>query len=119
MPARFDHAAGSLVFTRAPAYGSGGQDVLQAEAVSAGGDPYALDPVATEKPLPLVFPRMPLTDWEALLTFFDQVADGMAEEFTYTDVRGTAHNVRFAVPELEAEEVAFETFAVTVPLVEV
>lgn len=118
MPARFDHTNGSLVFARAPSYGQGGVDVFQTEARSAGGDPYGFDPVAVERPLPLSFPRMPLADWEALLAFFDLV-DGMAEEFTYTDVGGVAHAVRFAVPEIEAEEVAFATVAVTVPLIEI
>ena len=37
----------------------------------------------------------------ALETFFDDVADGCANEFSYTDHKGTGHTARLLTPKLE------------------
>lgn len=118
MNARFDHASGSVVFTRAPLYGRAGLSLLQPQMRSAGGDRFALDPALTEKALPLSWKGMPKTDADALENFFRNVVGGMAEPFTYTSAAGIQRTVRFATPEIEIEERAFERFDVTLHLME-
>ncbi len=119
MPARFDHANGSVVFSRAPLYPSGDDEFLQAEDQSAGGVPFAYDPLAEEDVIVLAWQGMSKINRDNLEAFWRTVAKGMVEVFTYTDVFGTAQSVRFAEPTISFSERAYERYDVTVKLLKI
>ncbi|WP_027715817.1 hypothetical protein [Desulfuromonas sp. TF] len=119
MKARFNHAGGSVEFTRAPMPPERSLEILQASGVTAGGSPLALDPLAEENLLPLVWRGLPLADAELLESFFLNVADGMGKTFNYVDVGGISRAVRFASPEIRTVERAFGVVDVSILLMEV
>ncbi len=119
MSARFDHAGGSVVFSRAPLYGQGGLEVHQAQAESAGGDRFAADPAFAEKPLTLNWSGMSIDEAEALENFMRNVVDGMAEDFIYTAADGSEYIVCFAAPGIDRSEIARGREQVTIQLMQV
>jgi hypothetical protein len=114
--ATFVKGGTTLTFTRDPGYAPTALNYLQPIAQATGGHLVAQDLAATEKILTLSWPRMPLAEVASLRSFFTDTADGMAQTFTYTDVRGVATTVRFADQELAVAESAPGSAAVTVRL---
>ena len=90
--------------------------LLQPIEQSTGGDRLGFAPLDTDKVHPLFIPQMPKADLNNLLAFFNGPADGMNEPFDYHTVDGDLYQARFATPEIEYEEVAFETYAVRIIL---
>lgn len=118
-PVRFDHAGGSVVFSRAPLRPERSLEILQAQESSAAGVRFGYDPLGEEGLIPLRWRGMAEADAEALEAFFCDTVFGMAEEFTYIDAEGTARQVRFASPTLETAERAPGRRDVSITLMEV
>lgn len=114
--ATFVKGGTTLTFSRDPGYPPTALSYLQPTARATGGHHVAQALAYTEKTLTLYWPRMPLAEVESLQSFFTTTAEGMAQTFTYTDVRGVATTVRFADPVLEVAESAPGSAAVTVRL---
>ncbi len=105
MPAaRFDHAGGSLIFSRPPERPARELELIQAETRSAGGVPFGFTIYDVEDLLPLRWRGLLESEAVALESFFRSILNGMAEPFLYTDVAGVAHSVRFATPEIDSVE---------------
>lgn len=117
MNIRLVHASGSVEFSTHPAKPvDKGTHLLQPTEKSTGGDTFGFDPFAQDKLHPLFIPQMPKADLDDLLAFFNGPADGMNELFAYNTVDGDVYQTRFATPDIEYEEVAFETYAVRIIL---
>lgn len=117
MLARFDHAEGSVIFSRAPLYGKGAAEALQAQARSAGGQLFAGEPAAVERTITLQWRGMPTSEADALETFLRSVVNGMAEQFEYTAADGTVYSVSFGSPEIDRQATATGREAVTLDLI--
>ncbi|MEW6115673.1 MAG: hypothetical protein AB1553_02075 [Nitrospirota bacterium] len=117
MNVRFDHANGSLVFTRNPELPHPQSlELLQADERSTGGEPLPCDYLAEEGIIERYWPGMPKIDFDGLLNFFSNVVDGISKIFIFTDADSSAKSVRFAFPRIEWQEVAFEMYAVKIQL---
>ncbi|WP_316348473.1 hypothetical protein [Desulfuromonas acetoxidans] len=113
---RFDHAGGSVIFSREPRRPVPSLGLLQIQTETASGMPFCSDPVATEDLLPLQWRGMSTADLESLQDFFFQVVRGMAEPFSYTNDAGLVETVRFAKPQIDHEEIAAGRHLVTIQL---
>ena len=88
----------------------------QAVGRTAGGSVYVYDKGVDTFEVEL--PLESLTDAEknALVSFFDTLAKGCLETFTYTDSNGTARTARFLEPELSFVKVTANVWDVRLGL---
>lgn len=110
--ARFTLGGTILTFPAGPLPATESWEFLQTETHATGGSRFVQDLLAEEKLLPLVWPRMTIAKYTALLDFFVSTAKGMSGQFTYTDVKGTAVTVSFATPEIRAREIGYDSMEV-------
>lgn len=107
MPAaRFDHAGGSVIFSRNPLRPVVGVDLLQASASSTGGVRFGYDSHALQRPISLRWKGLSSADLSALETFIYTTVNGMAETFDYTDADGLVRRVRLSSPTIDSSEIA-------------
>lgn len=59
----------------------------------------------------LRFRNLPQADYEALDAWFDDIANGAANSFTYIDEDGVSMTVRIITPKLNFAETALERFS--------
>lgn len=118
MPAaKFVKGATTITFTRAPQRPQQSVALLQPSIESTGGDRVGGTIYDTDTTIPLSWSGMSAADLASLESFFLTTVGGMAETFTYTDTNGTAHTVRFATPQIQTREKAYDRFDVSLVLV--
>ena len=78
----------------------------QAVGRTAGGSVYVYDKGVDTFEVELPFESLTDEEKDALSDFFDSVAEGCLQTFTYTDSNGAAHTARFITPKLDFTKVA-------------
>lgn len=114
----FSHEGGSVTFSRMPEYPDYEMVFDQAVEETAAGETVAFDPVAQELLVRLTWSRMPEVDKVNLENFFENVVDGTAKQFTYSN-NGTGPElpVCFADAELPImPEVGYQQYQVSITL---
>ena len=114
---RFVLGGQTLDFDQAPLRPPRELQLIQADALSAGGQRFGFDILASEDLLTLSWPRLLGYHRDRLLDWFDSVADGMANSFSYIDRDGVERTVRIADPQLpEIRQIAGDRYAVQLRL---
>lgn len=73
---------------------------------------------AADEQLPLVFERLPLADYTALVAWFQNaLINWAANSFTYTDSASVATTVRYLAGQLDMPEVAAGLYSVQLDLI--
>jgi len=115
--ARFVLGAQSLDFDQAPLRPPRDFELIQTDALSAGGQRFGFEILAVEDVMTLSWPRLLDYYRERLIDWFNSVANGMANSFIYVDKDGAEQTVRIADPQLpEIRQIAGDRFAVQVRL---
>ena len=115
--AMFQLGAQTLNFEQSPLRPPLDLEEIQAEFESAGGRHFALDPIAEEQVMVLRWPRAYSYYADRLIDWFYNIAEGMANSFTYRDKDDNTFTVRIATAELpEVREVRGGRFELEVPL---
>jgi len=114
---KFALGAQTLNFEQAPLRPPRDIELIQADALSAGGRRFGFAIIAAEDILVLSWPRLLGYYRERLIDWFNNVADGMAISFTYVDKDGVERSVRIADPQLpEIRQIAGDRYAVQIRL---
>lgn len=115
MPATFNHTAGSVSFRSGPHRPDNSLAVVQPQRKSAGAVRfgYAHTIVNDIKQLTI---RATTAEKDQFITFFNTVARGMAELFTYTTPTGQTIAARFARPDFGLTEKAYDSWEINADL---
>jgi len=114
---RFALGVQTLDFDQAPQRPPRDLQLIQADARSAGGDRFGFDILASEDIVTLTWPRLLGYHRNQLIDWFNNVADGMANSFSYVDKNGVEQTVRFADPQLpEIRQIAGDRYVVQIRL---
>lgn len=70
----------------------------------------------TVRTFPLRFFKITETDYDNLVDFFDNKANGALNSFTYYDEKGVTHTVRFINDDLDLNQVDINQYSGTVEL---
>lgn len=97
---------GSVEFSANPSYG--GSEPLkfcQPKDYTNGGVLYSYTKGVNEKTFELSWSFMPEADYQDMITFFEDVIDGAAHPFTYTDENAATHTVRLLTENINFKKV--------------
>lgn len=115
--AMFQLGDNTLNFEQAPLRPPLGLELLQAGFASSGGRDFALAPIGEEQIILLRWPRLYAYYQDQLLDWFFNIAQGMANSFTYRSPDDSLYTVRLASPDMpELREVGHQRFAVEISL---
>lgn len=112
MPAiRFVLGDNSLTFSRGIQYPVA-KPVEKTQVIdrTGGGTLQVEDLGVTIRQFPIVFRSLPLADYEALIIWHNQIANGAANTFTYYDEDGVANQVKLLTPRLDFQQTSYQRF---------
>lgn len=112
MPAiRFVLGASSLTFSRGIQYPvQKPVEKMQVIDRTGGGTLQVEDLGVTIRQFPIVFKSLPLVDYQALLIWHNQIANGAANTFTYYDEEGITSQVKLLTTRIDFRQTSFQRF---------
>ncbi len=114
----FQHPASAVHFYRFPVRPATGSLQLRQIRGRADGIYVYNKSIIAKKAYPLIFMRIDGLTLDSLLYFFENVAKGKKEKFTYWDAQNNPHTIRFTVKKLSWQRVGPDRYDVECPVEE-